>query len=264
MNVLKRSLAPLSDEAWQEIDDTAREVLINHLSARKFVDVSGPHGWSYGAVPLGRLDVPAGQTNKDVQYGVYNMLPLTEIRVPFKLNIWEIDNLVRGAQDVDLAPLEDAAAKTAKFEEQAIYYGFKKGQIKGLKEISENQPIAGPKDAKEALALITQGVRVLENAAIEGPYTLIVNPKKWQEISSYSGGYPIRRQLGDILGGKILASQQVEGLFLVSQRGGDFKLTLGVDLSIGYHSHDHKTVELFLTESFTFQVFEPRAVVVFE
>jgi len=37
---------------------------------------------------------------------------------------------------------------------------------------------------------------------------------------------------------------------------------LGQDLSIGYESHNNKTVQLYFTESFTFQVIDPAAVLV--
>ena len=46
---------------------------------------------------------------------------------------------------------------------------------------------------------------------------------------------------------------------VLCQRGGDFELTVGQDFSIGYLSHDAETVQLYLEESFTFQVIEPRA-----
>jgi len=46
---------------------------------------------------------------------------------------------------------------------------------------------------------------------------------------------------------------------VLSMRGGDFELTVGQDLSIGYASHDRTTVELYLTESFTFRVLEDKA-----
>lgn len=36
----------------------------------------------------------------------------------FDLDIWELDNEVRGAEDIDLEPLEEAACKIAIFEEQ--------------------------------------------------------------------------------------------------------------------------------------------------
>jgi len=48
---------------------------------------------------------------------------------------------------------------------------------------------------------------------------------------------------------------------LLSVRGGDYELHVGQDWSVGYLGHDRQTVELFLTESFTFRVLEPAAAV---
>ena len=55
MDLLKREKAPLTDEAWQQVDDEARRVLKLSLAGRKVVDFSGPHGWTLGAVNTGRL-----------------------------------------------------------------------------------------------------------------------------------------------------------------------------------------------------------------
>jgi uncharacterized linocin/CFP29 family protein len=51
------------------------------------------------------------------------------------------------------------------------------------------------------------------------------------------------------------------GAVLLSVRGGDFELTVGQDLSIGYATHDRTDVELYLTESFTFRVLEEKAAI---
>ena len=48
---------------------------------------------------------------------------------------------------------------------------------------------------------------------------------------------------------------------LLSIRGGDYELTVGQDLSIGYAIHDRTDVELYLTESFTFRVLEEKAAI---
>ncbi len=50
-------------------------------------------------------------------------------------------------------------------------------------------------------------------------------------------------------------------MVLLSVRRGDFALTVGQDLSIGYAFHEKHKVELYLTESFTFRVLEPAAAV---
>ena len=53
MDILKRELAPLTDEAWDEIESKAKEVLENHLSARKSVHVKGPFGLEYTVLSEG-------------------------------------------------------------------------------------------------------------------------------------------------------------------------------------------------------------------
>jgi uncharacterized linocin/CFP29 family protein len=41
------------------------------------------------------------------------------------------------------------------------------------------------------------------------------------------------------------------------------ELTVGQDFAIGYHGHTAAEVNLYITESFTFRVIEPEAVVGF-
>lgn len=55
MDIYKRSLAPIIDEAWAEIDQFAKEIFTTHLSARKFVDLEGPMGQSLRALTLETL-----------------------------------------------------------------------------------------------------------------------------------------------------------------------------------------------------------------
>jgi uncharacterized linocin/CFP29 family protein len=48
---------------------------------------------------------------------------------------------------------------------------------------------------------------------------------------------------------------------VVSTRGGDFELTCGQDVSIGFAAHDAAGVSLYLQESITFRVHSPEAAV---
>jgi len=56
----------------------------------------------------------------------------------------------------------------------------------------------------------------------------------------------------------------VNGALLIADREGDTELTIGLDFSVGYHGHDSKTVEMFLTESLTFRVITPEAMIGFD
>ena len=79
--------------------------------------------------------------------------------------------------------------------------------------------------------------------------------------TSEHGGYPLLDHLRKIIDGPLVWSPGVEGAVVVSQRGGDFLLRSGEDLSIGYDSHDAEAVELYLVESFSFRVATPEAAV---
>ena len=262
MDILRKSLAPISDAAWEEINEEAVVVLKSVLSARRFVDVEGPKGWAYEAVSLGRLDVPANQKGS-VKYGINKVLPLVETRIPFELDIWELDNAARGAGDIDLDPLDEAGRKIAEFEEDVIYNGFKQSAIEGIKKASGLKPVKFPERIEDLPNVVTECINKFIESSVEGPYTLVLSSDKWEKLMGHSNGYPLKRVVADLLKGKIIMAPSIKDSFMVSERGGDFKLTIGQDFSIGYESHDAKKVRLYFTESFTFQAFEPNAIVVF-
>jgi uncharacterized linocin/CFP29 family protein len=128
MDMFKRELAPLSAQAWSEIEARAKEVLLSRLTARKVVDVDGPKGIDFTVISEGRLTLV---DDGEVKAGTYTAKPLTEARIRFSLNKWELDNLARGAKDIDFDNLDTALEKLALFEENAVYNGYAKGGIKG-------------------------------------------------------------------------------------------------------------------------------------
>ncbi len=255
MDILKRKFAPLSDNSWEAIDEQAKISLKHFLSARRIVDIAGPKGWNFNAVPTGNMLLE----KEPIKYGIRKSLPILEPRVSFSLSKWELDNISRGALDVDLAPLEEAAKKIASFEEQVVYKGLKKAGIQGLFDVSHDN-ITLAKDTDKWLYSIIDGVYGLKEKAIEGPYALILSPALWKTINSLSDCYPIRKKLDAMLEGPVILSHFIDSGLLVSMRGGDFVLTLGSDFAVGYENNDKETVSLFLTESFTFQIIEPNAV----
>jgi uncharacterized linocin/CFP29 family protein len=262
MNILKKSLAPITDAAWNDINEEAAEIFNSVLSARKFVDVSQPQGLDFGGVHTGRIEI-ASKKKDTVRYGLNQVKPLVESRVGFSLDIWEIDNAARGAEDIDLQPMEEAAREIASFEERAVYLGLEKAGIAGLKNQSVHDPVAFPDSTDDLLTALSTQLARFNRRGIEGPYSLVVSEDDWERLSIQYEGYPLRKQLKHLLKGSIILSPFVEDAYLVSERGGDFRLTLGQDLSIGYNFHDKDSVELYFTESFTFQCFEPAAVAVF-
>ena len=77
--MLYRDLAPVPKEAWDEIDERAKEVLKSYLSARKVVSVNGPKGLDYNVITEGRLTNVEEDNN--VCYAPYKVQPLIESRI---------------------------------------------------------------------------------------------------------------------------------------------------------------------------------------
>jgi uncharacterized linocin/CFP29 family protein len=98
---------------------------------------------------------------------------------------------------------------------------------------------------------------------VNGPFALLVGTDISTRISvATENGYPIRKHIEQhIIDGPLVWAPSIDGAVLLSARGGDFALTVGQDLSIGYTAHDRESVELYLTESFTFRVLDGAAAV---
>src|SRR5262249_62174783 len=114
MNDLFRELAPISDAAWKEIDDQARQALTVELAARKLVDFVGPQGWEQSAMNLGRVAALKGAPAEGVTAAIRQVQPLVELRAPFALTRAELENVSRGAADPDLDPLIQASIQIAR------------------------------------------------------------------------------------------------------------------------------------------------------
>jgi uncharacterized linocin/CFP29 family protein len=264
-DLLRRHHAPFSSASWSAIDDQAREVLSGNLSARKVVDVAGPFGWQHAAVNLGRLQPGRVDAGDGVFYGIRKVLPLVEVRVPFELDLWELDDIVRGALDPDLDPLIDAARKLAAFEERAIYYGFEPGGIIGMADASQHDTVALFADPGSWPEAIAQAIVALKSAGELAPYTFIAGRTVFQALEREAGQYPLRKQIESLIGGPIVLAPNIDGAFLLPTASeGDFELTLGQDISVGFDQQIGQRILLYLTESFTFRVLEPQAVVAFD
>jgi uncharacterized linocin/CFP29 family protein len=263
MDLLKRQLAPITDDAWEQIDEEARRVLTLHLAGRKVVDFEGPLGWKKGAVNTGRLNHIEGGPVENVKHAIRDVRPLVELRSPIELEILELDYAARGADDLDLDPVIATAERVALAEDTAIFHGFEPGKIKGIIPSSPHRPIE-VKASTDWPKAISAAKEVLRVAGVNGPYALVLGAEAYDELTADSDdGYPLRKRIeeGILDGGLVWAPALKGGAVLLSTRGGDYELTVGQDLSIGFASHDRKIVELYLTESFTFRVLEDKAAV---
>ncbi len=222
----------------------------------------GPHGWALGSVNTGRVASIGGPPVDGLVVGLRTVVPLVELRASFTLNIDELDSVARGSEDPNLAAVIEASERVASFEDGAIFNGYAEGSIVGIIPSSPHAPIDVARVESWPLA-VAQAKETLKSAGIGGPFALAAGKTEYDELTAESeDGYPLEKRVEQLLGGPIVWAPAIRGAVLLSTRGGDYELSVGQDLSIGYLYSERSTISLFLAESFTFRVLEPRAAIV--
>jgi uncharacterized linocin/CFP29 family protein len=262
MNDLLREHAPISAEAWREIDAEATRTLKTLLAARRLVDFEGPLGWEASCVPSGRTEKLKPPLQEGAVTRVRTSLPLIELRVPFEVAREELDAIGRGARDADLDPVRNAARAAAIAEDRAIFQGYKPAGIEGIFEASAKQSLAIPAKYDAYPDVVAEATHRLRSEGVSGPYGIALGPRCYTGLTrSVDRGYPIINHVRALLDGPIVWAPAADGAVVMSLRGGDFELSVGQDFSIGYLDHTGTSVLLYLQETFTFRVLTPQAAV---
>jgi uncharacterized linocin/CFP29 family protein len=261
MDHLRRDLAPLSEAAWGQVEAEAARTLRSFLAGRSVVDVSGPLGWSYPGAATGATR-PVVLDQHGVVGSVRAVLPTQELRVPFTLALDEIDGIDRGG-DADLETVVEAARTYAMAEDHLVFYGSPATGSEGVVSASPHEPVTLTENYEEYPGHVARAVATLKGAGVGGPYAVCLGPRCYTGVieTTEHGGYPLLEHVRLILGGPVAWAPAVDGAVVVSQRGGDYELTLGEDISVGYRTHTLDDVELYLEASLTFLVRDGRAAV---
>jgi uncharacterized linocin/CFP29 family protein len=262
MNHLLRELAPVSESAWDEISEEATRTLKHFLTARRLVDFSGPHGWGHEVAPRAHV-ADLAQSPDGIRARVRAVQPLVEYRAEFRVERSELDAIDRGARDADLDSIRQAAQRLALAEDAAVFHGNEAANVTGIAAASPQDELPISDDYGKYPSTVARAVALLQNAGVAGPYAVALGPRCYTGVveSTEFGGYPVLEHLRLIAGGPVLWAPAVDGAVVLSQRGGDFEITVGQDPALGYLNHDADGVELYLEESFTFQVLTPEAAV---
>ncbi len=266
MSLFQRHLAPLDNAVWSMLETQATETLRANLTGRRLVDIRGPLGLEHHAESNGRLkgiDSP----NFDVQCGVRQVQPMIEARKAFHLSLAELQNLQRGARDINLDPLIEAAREMAAFEDSVIFKGLSSAEVSGLLA-SDLEPMTLSKTPVKFLDSLAAAIRTMRTRTLEGGlnenYHLVVSPETYQYLSAhYVGSHALLQEVQTLSMGQVLATRALQDeILLVAQREDAFELVLGQDFSLGYQQHDQQQVSLYLMESFTFLLRDPSAAMI--
>jgi uncharacterized linocin/CFP29 family protein len=252
MNNLYRELAPISDEAWTQIEAETSRTLKRYLAARRVVDVRAPGGTRLSAVGTGHLRTIAAPKDGIVARQ-REVKALVELRVPFDLERKSIDDVERGANDSDWQPAKEAARQMAFAEDAAVFEGYAAAGIEGIRQGTSNPKMKLPADVREYPQAIAQGLSQLRLVGVNGPYAVLLGADAYTALAETSDhGYPVLEHVKRLVNDKIIWAPAIAGAFVLTTRGGDFDLHIGQDVSIGYTSHTDSVVRLYLQETFTF------------
>ena len=118
-----------------------------------------------------------------------------------------------------------------------------------------------PADVRDYPDAVAQALTQLRLVGVNGPYSVLLGAAAYTALSeTRDHGYPVLEHVKRLVN-EIIWAPAIEGAFVLTTRGGDFELSIGQDVSIGYLSHSDTSVRLYLQESFTFRLLTTEAAV---
>ncbi len=266
MDTLRRDAAPLSERVWKEIDEAVGQAARHVLAARRVATFDGPHGWDQlVASRLGTM-TPCQTREGKATVCRPEVVLLAEVRAEFSIPWTAIEVFERGATRLDTKHAEDAAREVALAEDRLTLYGEPMGGGFLTSPESPRVKTGEWSAAGRMISDVLKAIEILDTRGIAGPYELVLSPTRYFEYLQAEGdhGYPAARQLKEILAGVHRSLVVHEAGAVFSVRGGDFVLSVGGDLSVGYRLHDREAVHLFCVETLGGQVVTPEAVCILD
>jgi uncharacterized linocin/CFP29 family protein len=119
-----------------------------------------------------------------------------------------------------------------------------------------------PADVRDYPDAVAQALTQLRLVGVNGPYSVLLGAEAYTALSeTRDHGYPVLEHVKRLVDDQIIWAPAIEGAFVLTTRGGDFELSIGQDVSIGYLGHSDTAVRLYLQESFTFRLLTTEAAV---
>ena len=256
---------PLSGEVWKALTEAMVAMARHVLAARRVATFDGPRGWDHVASQLGVMTACAVREGLAVVC-LPDVALLAEIRADFHLPWAAVRAFERGAPALDTSAVEQAAREVAQAEDRIALYGEPVGH--GFLSSPDSPRVSRGDWSKPGQAVrdLLRAVATLDGQGVAGPYEAVLPPAAYYAYlqATAEGGEPARSVLEGVLGG-VHRSEVIRGGGAVfSTRGGDFILTVGGDLTLGYAYNERDAVHLYCAETMTPRLVTPTAVCLFE
>jgi uncharacterized linocin/CFP29 family protein len=261
MDYLRRRFAPLSDAAWKALDETVVQTARHQLAARHVATLDGPKGWEHIGARVGSMR-PCRAPESTASVCVPDVVLLAELRTEFSLPWSAIEAFERGAPALDARAAEAAAREIALAEDALLLYGDPVGTGFLTSKDSPRVQIRDWSRPGQVLSDLLAAIQLMDAAGVPGPYEALLPASRYYAYvkAASEGGYPVTRHLRPVLGAVHRSGVLREAGAVFSTRGGDFVMTVGGDLSVGYRQHDRDAVHLMCVETVAGQCLTPEAV----
>ena len=204
VNHLLREHAPITEAGWNELDEEARERLDAGLAARKLVDFAGPHGWEYSATNLGRIEPRSTRRRRRRAPRAAACCRSSSCAPTSRVSRAELADLDRGAEDVDLDALDEAAAPDRDGREQRRLPRLARRRHHRHRRGVHARPAIALGDDFDATRARRRGRRdAAARPASRARTALALGPDEYTGViqTTEHGGYPLFDHLTKILGG---------------------------------------------------------------
>lgn len=265
MDILRRDSARLSPRVWQALDEAVSMAARHVMSARRVATFDGPKGWDSFAAPMGTMSACRTREGR-ASVCIPEVALLAEIRAEFTLPWGAVEAFERGGPTLDTASAEAAAREVALAEDRLALFGEPVGSGFLASKESPRLRLEDWSQPEHVLTDLLRAVETLDKLGIPSPYEAVLAPSRYYAYlrAAEDGGYPIARHLKDVLAAVHRSQVVPDGGGVFATRGGDFVLTVGGDLAVGYRAHDQEALHLFCVETIAAQTITPQAVCLLE
>ncbi|MBN2870916.1 MAG: encapsulin [Campylobacterales bacterium] len=259
MKFLNRETSPISSAVWSQIDAVFTPLLSQRLKLRSLVGFT-PVAFETDAIATGNLTSLA--SSEHLSMSIREPVRMVEIRYGFDLPKSVVEDFKRDKSDFDDTVFKHVANRFSAVENSLILEGVKEAQIEGILNNIPRKPIHA-KNTKGLIDAVASMIAAFGAEFVEGPYKLVLSTATLiKMVGESEGGVSVKSRLESLLGANFFVVCESIGddrILALSQRGGDFALYNGLDVSIGFSEEKEDAYALFMTESCTFRILNPEA-----
>ncbi len=187
MSYLSRENSNLSDELWNQIDQTVINTARNVLVSRRFLHIFGPLGIGTESIQVDDADT----LDEVPEDGFITTTGRKYVEIPtiyddFTVLAKDLENSRKFGYPVDLSKAASSAESCSRKEDRFIFFGNSANGYEGLLTASGTNKIKRSDwtSGENAFSDLVKGLEIFSEKGIYGTYALALSPAIGQDLST--------------------------------------------------------------------------------